>query len=82
MAGFRGEAAPQIFWSTKTIGLVVGFALGGGTVLAIRGEDIDTLTYAGVIAGLMFYAPEIGRPGSSNAGVRTTSSTGFPMPST
>ncbi|MBX3425462.1 MAG: type II secretion system F family protein [Pirellulales bacterium] len=59
MAGFRGENAPQLFWSLKTIGLAVGFFLGGGTVLAIRGADTDTLTYAGVIGGLMFYAPEL-----------------------
>ncbi|MAT69294.1 MAG: secretion protein [Planctomycetaceae bacterium] len=57
-AGFRGENAPSMFWALKIIGLVGGFVIGGGTMLALRGADIDSLTYSGVIAGLMFYAPE------------------------
>jgi tight adherence protein C len=58
-AGFRGENAPQVYWSLKTLGLAGGFVLGGGTLAITRGMSIDTLTYSGLIAGVMFYMPEI-----------------------
>jgi tight adherence protein C len=59
MAGFRSEGAMQIYWSMKTLGLAVGFLLSGGTLGFARGWSIDTLTYAGITAGVMFYLPEI-----------------------
>ncbi len=59
MAGFRSEAAMQIFWSLKTLGLASGFLVGGGTLAFTRGLDIDTFTYAGIIAGVMFFLPEV-----------------------
>jgi tight adherence protein C len=59
MAGFRSETAMQIFWSCKTLGLALGFFLGGGTLAFTRGLDIDTVTYAGLIAGAMFFLPEV-----------------------
>ena len=59
MAGFRGENASTTFWALKVIGLAGGFVLGGGSMLIFRGVNIDSLTYAGVIAGLSFYLPEI-----------------------
>src|SRR5882672_4496212 len=59
MAGFRGETAPQVFWSLKTLGLAAGCFFGGGALGFTRGWDIDTLTYAGIIAGVMFYVPEV-----------------------
>jgi tight adherence protein C len=58
-AGFRAENAPEIFWSLKMIGLVAGFFLGGGAVVLTRGLDIDSITYAGGIAFLMFFMPQI-----------------------
>ena len=59
MAGFRSEAAMQMFWSLKTLGLVTGFVLGGGTLAFTRGMDVDTMTYTGLIAGAMFFLPEV-----------------------
>jgi tight adherence protein C len=59
MAGFRSEAAAQIYWSLKTLGLSCGFLLSGGVLGFTRGWDIDTLTYSGITAGVMFYLPEI-----------------------
>jgi tight adherence protein C len=59
MAGFRSEGAMQIYWSLKTLGLAVGFLLSGGVLGFTRGFDIDTLTYSGITAGVMFYLPEI-----------------------
>ncbi len=59
MAGFRSEAAMQIYWSLKTLGLGAGFLLSGGVLGFTRGWDTDTLTYSGITAGIMFYMPEI-----------------------
>ena len=41
------------------IGLVGGFFLGGGAIVLTRGLDIDSITYAGGIAFLMFFMPGI-----------------------
>ncbi|MEM9353881.1 MAG: type II secretion system F family protein [Planctomycetota bacterium] len=59
MAGFRSENAPEIFWSMKMIGLIVGFVAGGGVGLFVKGMTPDTATYAGLGAGLAFFLPEI-----------------------
>ena len=59
MAGFRSEAAPQMYWSLKILGLAAGFLIGGGAVAFSRGVDLDTLTYTGIIAGISFYLPEV-----------------------
>ena len=59
MAGFRSEKAPEIFWATKMIGLIVGFVVGGGAIVLTNGMSIDSLTYAGIAAGVMFFLPEI-----------------------
>ena len=58
-AGFRGENAPQIYWSMKVLGLIAGFGLSGGILGFTRGFDLDTLTFSGIAAGLMFYMPEL-----------------------
>ena len=58
-AGFRAENAAEIFWSLKMIGLVGGFFLGGGAVILTRGMDIDSITYAGGIALVMFFVPGV-----------------------
>jgi tight adherence protein C len=59
MAGFRTDSAMQMYWSLKTLGLAAGFLLGGGSLGFVRGFDLDTLTYAGIIGGVMFYMPEV-----------------------
>ncbi|MCH7753044.1 MAG: type II secretion system F family protein, partial [Planctomycetes bacterium] len=58
-AGFRGETSPEVYWSLKMIGLVVGFVVGGGAMVFTKGLSIDSLTYAGIIAGAMFFLPGI-----------------------
>jgi tight adherence protein C len=58
-AGFRGENAPELFWSLKMIGLAVGFVLGGGAMVFTKGLTLDALTYSGMIAGVMFFLPEL-----------------------
>jgi tight adherence protein C len=58
-AGFRGETSPEVYWSLKMIGLVVGFVVGGGAMVFTKGLNIDSLTYAGAIGGVMFFLPEI-----------------------
>jgi len=58
-AGFRAENASEVFWSLKMLGLAGGFFLGGGAVILTRGMDIDSITYAGGIALVMFFLPTI-----------------------
>ncbi len=58
-AGFRGETSPELFWSLKMIGLGVGFVVGGGAMVFTKGLNVDSLTYAGIIGGVMFFLPEI-----------------------
>ncbi len=58
-AGFRGEKSPELYWSLKMIGLVVGFVVGGAAMVLSKGMSIDSLTYAGIIGGVMFFLPEI-----------------------
>jgi tight adherence protein C len=57
-AGFRSEAAPQIFLGCKFIMLVIGLVLGGGTTLAIMGINQSSLFRVVMIAGGMFYFPD------------------------
>ena len=57
-AGFRSEAAPQIFLGCKFIMLVIGLVLGGGTTLAIMGLNQGSLFRIVMIAGGMFYFPD------------------------
>ena len=58
-AGFRGENATEIYWSLKMIGLAAGFFIGGGAILFTRGLNSDSLTYAGMVAGIAFFLPEV-----------------------
>lgn len=58
-AGFRGSKATEVFWACKMVGLVGGFLIGGGAVVLTRGFNIDSLTYAGGIGLVMFFAPAI-----------------------
>lgn len=58
-AGFRGEAAPTILLMLKLVGLVIGLTFGGGSVLLIKGASRESMLIAVVIAGFMFYIPDI-----------------------
>jgi tight adherence protein C len=58
-AGFRSETSPEVFWSLKMIGLVIGFVVGGGAIVFTKGLSTDSLTYAAVIGGVMFFLPEV-----------------------
>jgi tight adherence protein C len=57
-AGFRSEAAPQIFLGMKFIMLVIGVILGGGTTVALLGINQGSLFRIIMIAGGMFYFPD------------------------
>jgi tight adherence protein C len=58
-AGFRHETHPSIFLGLKFAGLVAGMAFGGGWVLLTGGVTQSSMMKAGLIAGGMFYLPEI-----------------------
>ena len=58
-AGFRSEAAPQIFLGCKFIMLMLGLILGGGTTLAVMGMTQRSLFQIVILAGGMFYFPDL-----------------------
>jgi tight adherence protein C len=58
-AGFRREAAVNVFLAMKFILLIIGLFMGGGSMLAIYGFTRTTLFRSVIIAGLMFYVPDI-----------------------
>lgn len=58
-AGFRSEAAPTIFLGLKVACLAAGLFIGGGGVLMTMGVSQSSLIRAGLIAGVLFYLPEI-----------------------
>ena len=58
-AGFRNEAAGTIFLGAKFVGLIVGLAMGGGTVLTINGMTQNSLLSTVCVAGACFYLPDI-----------------------
>lgn len=58
-AGFRSQAAPQIFLGMKFIMLVIGVILGGGTTVAVFGINQGSLFRIVMIAGGMFYFPDL-----------------------
>jgi len=57
-AGFRSEAAPQIFLGLKFIMLVLGVVIGGGTTVALMGVNRNSLFRVVLMAGSMFYMPD------------------------
>ena len=57
-AGFRGEAAPQIFLGMKIVMLAIGLVLGGGATLFLYGFTQGALIRLVLIAGGMFYFPD------------------------
>ncbi len=58
-AGFRGETAGSIFLGLKFAGLLVGLAIGGGGLLALKGVTQKSLLSTVVVAGVMFYLPDL-----------------------
>lgn len=57
-AGFRSEAAPSIFLGLKFILLVLGFIIGGGTLIITKGWTTEAGMYTVACAGIAFYLPE------------------------
>jgi tight adherence protein C len=58
-AGFRNEAAPQIFLGCKFIMLMMGLIIGGGATFALKGATQNALFQSVLIAGGMFYFPDL-----------------------
>ncbi len=58
-AGFRRESAPTVFLGLKFLLLVIGLAMGGGTLLLVAGVSQQTLLRAGMIAIVCFFLPDI-----------------------
>jgi len=58
-AGFRNEKAIELFWSLKMMAMVGGFLLGGGAIVISQGFTIDSITYAGGLALVLFFLPDI-----------------------
>jgi tight adherence protein C len=58
-AGFRNEAAPTVYLGCKLLGLVTGLIFGGGGVLLAKGASRESIIYVVVIAGALFYLPDI-----------------------
>jgi tight adherence protein C len=57
-AGFRGETAPSVFLGLKFILLVLGFFIGGGTLLLTKGWTMETGMYTVGSGGIAFYLPD------------------------
>ena len=57
-AGFRGEAATNIFLGLKCAGLLIGISIGGGVSLLTSGFNQATLMKTVISGGSMFYLPE------------------------
>jgi tight adherence protein C len=58
-AGMRGEGAPAMFLGLKFGALMLGLFLGGGTLLFTKGITQSSLMNTVLIAGGMFYLPDI-----------------------
>ncbi|HEX5105817.1 MAG TPA: type II secretion system F family protein, partial [Pirellulaceae bacterium] len=58
-AGFRGEAAPQIFLMMKVIMLCIGLFVGGGVTFLMYGLTQGALIRLVLIAGGSFYFPDL-----------------------
>jgi tight adherence protein C len=58
-AGFRSEGAVATFIAFKLAGLLVGFFLGGGTALLLRGADRGTLIWTFVAVAVLLYLPNV-----------------------
>src|SRR4051812_43061372 len=58
-AGFRSEAAPQIFLSLKFVMLIIGVVVCGGTTVALMGINQGSLIRIVFTAGGMFFFPDV-----------------------
>jgi tight adherence protein C len=58
-AGFRSQAAPQIFLGMKFVMLMIGLVLGGGTTVALLGITQGSIFKIVMIAGGMFFFTDI-----------------------
>jgi tight adherence protein C len=58
-AGFRGEASASFFLGLKFAGLMAGLLVSGVTLTALASFDRQSLMYGGVLAGALFYLPDI-----------------------
>jgi tight adherence protein C len=58
-AGFRNESSVSVFLGMKFIGLIVGLFVCGGPMLVLNGASQQTLMYTVLIAGGLFYLPDV-----------------------
>jgi tight adherence protein C len=58
-AGFRSEAAPQIFLGIKFVMLVLGLVFGGSIIMFLLGLNQGSLFRLVMLAGSMFYFPDV-----------------------
>lgn len=58
-AGFRGDASASFFLGLKFAGLMTGLLVSGVTVAALSSFERESLTYAVLLAGALFYLPDL-----------------------
>jgi len=59
IAGFRADGLVPIFYSLKFILLMIGFFIGGGTLLWAKGFSQSTLIWVAAVSGTCFWLPDI-----------------------
>lgn len=57
-AGFRSDTSASIFLGMKFILMVLGFVIGGGTLLLTKGWNMETGMYTVGAGGIAFYLPD------------------------
>ncbi len=58
-AGFRSEGLVPIFYGLKFVLLLVGFCLGGGTLLYVKGVSQNTFIWVAGVTAICFWSPDI-----------------------
>jgi len=58
-AGFRKDSAGSVFLGFKFVGLLIGLLFGGSIIVTFMGIQQNSLVSTVVVAGLMFYLPDI-----------------------
>jgi len=58
-AGFRADGLVPIFYGLKFVLLMIGFFIGGGTLLWAKGFSQNTLVWVAVVSGGCFWLPDI-----------------------
>ncbi len=56
-AGFRSEAAGNVYLALKFAGLVIGICLGGGMITSLRGVTLHNLEMTVGVGIILFYLP-------------------------